>query len=682
MKTTLKGHSKYRPEIDGLRAIAVLSVVIFHAQAPFLSGGFVGVDIFFVISGFLITGILVSNFETNIFSLPLFYAKRIKRLLPAALTLTLVTLLFGYFILTPDKYLELAKSAVMSSAFAANVWFFLNSGYFDQSTEISPLVHMWSLSVEEQYYFIVPVLIFLLLRYGGKKALNIGLTIITLGSFAMSVLLTPKHPDASFYLLHTRAWELCAGGLLSLNLHKLNFLSSRNINVLACFGLLMLGYSLFFITPAIYFPGWIAAVPVIGTIIVLATIKNSQVVGYALLTTRPMRFIGKISYSMYLWHWPIIVYYRIYVSERHFNATEQATLTLLSIIAGYVSWKFVEEKFRYSKYTPTNTILKGASTSIFVMMVCFAVYFYQGFPSRISEQARAITDHNLMQQWPCNEKVRLFEKIEEEYCVVGASWATTKSKAILWGDSHSIHWSPIFQQYLHNKDIALVIAPRDCPAYLDGVLIKERYKKFPSFTDMCARKHQATLELLRNEKNIDYVILAAAWAGHLRMLYEDVNKSGSEKPSSKQELMKLGLTKLLKELQGLNKQVLVIGDIPRNESGVNIAECEFNTMTELLRRECDSDHTYLNSEDVKKTHKHSELVMANTTKQFDNVKFVSFVDTMCNSSKGKCITTLDGDILYRDGNHLRQNLTPTTNNWFIEKLQLLDFFKKSNTIDL
>lgn len=677
MTTTQKGRSNYRPEIDGLRAIAVLSVVIFHAQAPFLPGGFVGVDIFFVISGFLITGILVSNFETNTFSLALFYAKRIKRLLPAALTLTLVTVLFGYFILTPDKYVELAKSAIMSSAFAANVWFFLNSGYFDQSTEISPLVHMWSLSVEEQYYFIIPFLIVLLLRYGGKKALNIGLVTIAISSFTMSVFLTPKHPDASFYLLHTRAWELCAGGLLSLNLQRVNSLPNRKRNMVACFGLLMLGYSLFFITPAIYFPGWIAAVPVVGTIIVLATIINSQVVGYALLTSSPMRFIGRISYSMYLWHWPIIVYYRIYVSERHFSAFEQLSLTLLSIIAGYISWKYVEEKVRYSKYTPKNTIFTGAATSIFVMMVCFTVYSYQGFPSRISEQARAITDHNLMQRWPCDEKVRLFENIEEEYCVVGSSWAATKSKAILWGDSHSIHWSPIFQQYLHKKDIALVIAPRDCPAYLDGTLIKERYKKFPNFTDMCARKHEATLELLRNDTNIDYVILAAAWAGHLRMLYEDIDKSSSEKPSSKQELMKLGLTRLLKELQGLNKQVLVIGDIPRNESGVNIAECAFNTMTELLRSECDSDYTYLNSEDVEKTHKHSELVLANTTKQFNNVMFVSLVDAMCDKRKGICLTKVNGEILYRDGNHLRQNLLSSTNEWLTHKLQLADFFENS-----
>ncbi len=196
-------HLKYRPEIDGLRAIAVLAVIMFHAEMPLLAGGFVGVDIFYVISGYLITKIIIGQLTTHSFDFKQFYARRIKRLFPAAFFLVLVTLLIGSFMLSPGQYTELSKSSFFSSLFLANFWFSNRSGYFDQATEISPLVHMWSLAVEEQFYLIFPVIVYFvhkLWRIKGVKVLIISLFLLSLG---LSISFSASHPNSSFYLLHT-----------------------------------------------------------------------------------------------------------------------------------------------------------------------------------------------------------------------------------------------------------------------------------------------------------------------------------------------------------------------------------------------------------------------------------------------------------------------------------------------
>lgn len=209
-------HLRYRPEIDGLRAIAVLSVILFHADIPYLSGGFTGVDIFYVISGYLITKILISNLLAERFSFVEFYSRRIKRLLPAAFLTLLLTVFFGLVILPPDKYVELAKSSLYATFFLANLWFMNNSGYFDQSTETTPLVHLWSLAVEEQFYLLFPALLFIAFLAKRLTGVKILVVVIFLVSLVASISLSARFPNFSFYMLPTRAWELSIGSLLVL----------------------------------------------------------------------------------------------------------------------------------------------------------------------------------------------------------------------------------------------------------------------------------------------------------------------------------------------------------------------------------------------------------------------------------------------------------------------------------
>ena len=205
----------YRPEIDGLRAVAVLSVIIFHAGVESMSGGFIGVDVFFVISGFLITRIVLKSIDNQSFSFSDFYARRLKRLLPAAIALIVITIAFGAFILSPNRYIELAKSGASSSLFMANIWFMKNSGYFDLSTQISPLVHMWSLSVEEQFYLFYPMLMIAANRLGGLKGIKLFIFSTLVISFVFNLWMVSRSPNFAFYMLPTRAWELAIGALIN-----------------------------------------------------------------------------------------------------------------------------------------------------------------------------------------------------------------------------------------------------------------------------------------------------------------------------------------------------------------------------------------------------------------------------------------------------------------------------------
>ena len=510
---------KYRKDIDGIRAIAVLAVVIFHLEFAFLPGGFVGVDVFFVISGFLITKILNKQISNNSFSFFEFYARRIKRLMPAVLVLIALTLVFAYFILTPDKYVELAKSGVMATVFGVNFWFAFNSGYFDQASELSPLLHLWSLSVEEQYYFVMPLILFVAAKFGKKTLFGVILS-LTLCSFLTSVYTSAKYPDVSYYLLHTRAWELGAGGLIS-------FISVRHISLnvskmLQCTGLFLVLFSCGFISASDVFPGSIALLPVLGSCLLILFGSESTALN-KMLCNRFVVLLGQSSYSIYLWHWPIIVFYRVYISERHFLLSEQIALLTLSVGMGWLSYILIEQRFRYITLSNKKVISGGVLASLLCCAVSLSIYLQAGFPERISLQAKALTDRNEMQKELCYERKHFFDELDESFCIVGNNWDESEKRAVIWGDSHSIHWAPVLDKAARVSGFSLVVLPKQCPPYLDGTTVKENYAKFPNFTNQCAIKHSLAKSFIAENEQITHVILAAAWSGHIRQLYDETN---------------------------------------------------------------------------------------------------------------------------------------------------------------
>ncbi len=333
---------KYRGEIDGLRTIAVLPVILFHAGFSWLSGGFVGVDVFFVISGYLITTILADDLDSNRFSILSFYERRARRILPALFVVLFCCLPFAWSWMTPDQLSGFAKSMVAVSLFSSNILFWREAGYFDSSAAEKPLLHTWSLAVEEQYYLFFPILLFLLWRHGQRKTL---LWIVILAAF--SLLLSEwgwRHkPDANFYLLPTRAWELLAGSICALLVRAKGVRRNEGLSLA---GLAMIVAANFIYDEHTPFPSLFSLVPVFGACLIILFASADSLVG-RVLSWRPMVAIGLMSYSAYLWHQPLFAFARI----RSLTTPSEglmAGLTMVSLGFAWLSWRYVERPFRSS----------------------------------------------------------------------------------------------------------------------------------------------------------------------------------------------------------------------------------------------------------------------------------------------------------------------------------------------
>jgi len=332
----------YRREIDGLRALAVVPVILFHAGFSLFSGGFVGVDVFFVISGYLITGILIGQLEQKRFSLLDFYERRARRILPALFVMMACTLPFAWAWMLPSQMDEFAGSLVSVVLFASNILFWHEQGYFAQAAELKPLLHTWSLAVEEQYYLLFPLILAGLWRFGRRAVIAV-ITLLALASLVASEWGWRYAPEANFYLAPFRAWELLAGSLCAFLMQGKPQPSSHALSLT---GLLMIGYAILRFDEATPFPGINALLPVVGTALILVFAGPGSW-GARLLGTRPLVGIGLISYSAYLWHQPLFAFARI----RSIGAPSpalMAALALASLVLAVLSWRYVERPFRHA----------------------------------------------------------------------------------------------------------------------------------------------------------------------------------------------------------------------------------------------------------------------------------------------------------------------------------------------
>ncbi|RDJ24092.1 acyltransferase [Bosea caraganae] len=333
----------YRPDIDGLRALAILPVLLFHLNFPFVEGGFVGVDIFFVISGYLITRILRDDLDSGSYSIARFYERRARRILPALFVVLAASCVAGFAVMMPHDLVGLGQSALATLLFSSNILFLNQVGYFADPADIKPLLHTWSLAVEEQFYILFPLLLALLHRFGRRAAIAACLA-IALVSFGAGIWLVQKDQAAAFYLAPTRVWELLIGSLLALGLFPLPG-SDRLRQGLGCLGLGLIGFSILTYSESTLFPGIAALAPSIGAGLIIYSGQNGVTWVSRLLSLRPLVFIGLISYSLYLWHWPIQAFYRYEVTD-HFSRLEKVGLLALCFACAIPSWRYVEQPFR------------------------------------------------------------------------------------------------------------------------------------------------------------------------------------------------------------------------------------------------------------------------------------------------------------------------------------------------
>ena len=507
----------YRKDIDGLRALAVVPVVLFHAKVPWFEGGFVGVDVFFVISGFLITSLVAREVNEGSFTYLHFWERRARRLLPPIIFVAAFCAIFAYFFLLPGETERVGQSLVALSLFASNVFFWLKSGYFEVPPDSVPLLHTWSLAVEEQYYLIFPaVLIFFGQRLSDKRIIAVaGLMLI---SFVISVWQVSNQPGAAYFLLPSRAWELLIGSVLALGIAGNERPTGVVAQVAVWLGLSMIAIAVFSYDEYTYFPGIAALLPCIGTaMLIWAGVQPHNPIS-RFLTNRAIVYVGTLSYAIYLWHWPLLSFWAVMYQE---SLTAMPVLhiiivVVLSVIAAWFSLNFIENPIRRRKVlsgTPALYAFCGSSM-LLLGSFGFAAHITKGFPNRVPEVVQKIADSGGWEdfQYECAKKTTDQVK-KDDLCLLGKNHQVSptdkdNAKFALWGDSHAQALIPAVDKAARELGISGFHASKGgCPPLI-GVIAR-----YSASARYCTEFNAAVLELIERD-NIKTVIMVAYWNGY------------------------------------------------------------------------------------------------------------------------------------------------------------------------
>lgn len=511
LKSSTEGDARaargYRPEIDGLRSIAVLTVILFHYGTPGFSGGFIGVDIFFVISGFLIGSILWHELQTtDRIDLIGFYSKRFRRIAPAFSAMALVTSLFASAILLPFDLREFGKELLSSSTYTSNIYFYLNAGYFDTAAEQKLFLHTWSLSVEEQFYIVLPLFLLIAIRF--TRSISTLLAAVAVISFLLCLLATARAPDAAFYLFPFRAWELLAGvslGIWALN-NSWHFAIHRAVSWV---GLILIGLAVALIEPGHGFPGLWALLPVAGAVLIIANGRNQNAVN-AVLASQLAVFIGLLSYSLYLWHWPILVLTRYYVGD-HLSGATLAACLIATFVASWLSWKYVEMPFRRRKLTRSfNVIAAGCATSVVGATLGALFYVQNGLPGRFSKDVAGHigASQDFLQDWRrCRIETQGPLKTIET-CRLGPEGQ--EPRVLVWGDSHVRGFKEGLALAADEAGVpGLLVWTAGCPPVI-GITKKES-SATPAQDARCSQINARIVQALPNVPSVVSVLLIGRW---------------------------------------------------------------------------------------------------------------------------------------------------------------------------
>jgi peptidoglycan/LPS O-acetylase OafA/YrhL len=549
---------KYRKDIDGLRAVAVIPVIAFHAGFFGLKGGYLGVDVFFVISGYLITSILTAELLREQFSVVAFYEKRARRLLPALFFVLFVSSVAAFLLLGPQSLKDFGQSVVSVIGFISNFYFYLTSGYFSTAAEEIPLLHTWSLAVEEQYYIFYPLLLMFLWK--SQKVLWNTILSLAICSFITCLVLTTKDFSASFYLPFSRAWELLAGGVVALLQTKLNLVSSLKKEFLGGGGLILVIFSLFMIDQSYLHPGWVTLIPVLGTLLIIGFGENTFV--EKLLGLPFFVFIGLISYSLYLWHQPIFAFVRI----KSFDEPSKQMMiaaTVLAVVLAIVSYFFVEKPFRKKSLVTRKKIFlfSGLGLSFFFVFGVVS-HLSEGFYFRFGADSAFSTVTHSPYRYQCHSSSRKVVSFDSSCQLSGINqpeWAVL-------GDSHGVELSFSLAEVLGTSNVHQLTFSGCPPAF-----------EFNTRVEGCGDFLNKGLQHIIDSDSIENVVLTFRHLYYLTPVkhkYESTSEELNEfKPAKLSAAVELTASQLrdvywhslstaIEKLTKAGKQVYLLGPVP------------------------------------------------------------------------------------------------------------------------
>lgn len=642
----------YRPDIDGLRAVAILPVVLYHAFESAMPGGFIGVDVFFVISGYLITRLIATEIAEDRFSIARFYVRRARRILPALFVVLATTVAIGLAVLLPSELATLGTTLAGTAGFVSNLLFWEDIGYFDQGAFHKPLLHTWSLAVEEQFYLFWPIVLILAARIG------IGLRRLVLGimgtSFALSCWLLLRHEPTAFFWLPPRAWELTLGGALALGFVPA-FRTDRSRSHAAIAGLGAIGLGLVLLSEESRFPGWSALLPCLGTALLLhAGDSGTHLVARHLLNRKPMVSIGQLSYSLYLWHWPLLSLASI-MSRGAMTATTTIAVVVLSGILAALTWRFVEKPFRVHSEggtrTPNGWVLVQYAT-VSVMLLAAGV---------------TLSVSNGLARWAEPEVVRI-ERARWDLggirgclrwqggsgplpggpCIGGDT--TSMRRLVVWGDSHAAAIMPGILEYASERGLAVhQLTMANCPPLLDAAV-----SDGTSSSPACPAFNQQVIDYISSDSAVSTVLLAARWA-----LYTETQRVGLESGTPvylverasdvlssdrSKEVFGRSLARTIQRIADAGRSIVVFGSIPA--LGINIPECAARNH----RQGAPGVPCALSSSQAKDQLQHTTEVIRQIADRHPNVCTFWPQRVLCD---GAGCAGVDGDVIrYADDDHL------------------------------
>jgi peptidoglycan/LPS O-acetylase OafA/YrhL len=629
---------EFRNDIQGLRALAVLAVMIEHAAFGFLTGGYIGVDIFFVISGYLITSISLNEVRKNEFSVINFYLKRLFRILPALLTFLVFWTILGYFIFPPSQYEQFGNTAVTTLLFYSNIDLMWQTGdYFGFEAAKHPLLHTWSLSVEEQFYLLFPFILALTIKR--KNIFPIVIITITILSLISATVALKNDQNSVFYLIQYRAWELGIGSILALFIHKrILDIAATPLSIIA---LTAIGFVAIFYTKQTPFPGPYALPVVLGTAVLIYYGKKSAIT-HRILSTRPLVYIGKISYSLYLWHWPPLVFIKTYFGT---ELTILHTLLAIafSIIMSTLSYRFIESRIRQTKNKFTFNLVVGTTIlclTILTMLSAEIIKTSGGISARIDAKyydAYQEAQQQAVLSQECTNHVR----DTNTPCLIHIG--TSGKTAIVWGDSHAAALLPGAETWAKKNDITTYAMVRSACASILGLA-----RESATESKTCLDTNQKAIEFIIAH-NIETIILSNRWA----LSYHGtrfLNESGTSwTPTTVSPLteakgaqaFEIALIHTIQKLKKISSNVILIGNVPE------LGERAPNTFLEAIFFQKKNIHGPELDVVIERTTGSEKLLRS--LADDNGIDYISMINILCTK---KCSILENGRLLYRDDDHL------------------------------